>query len=307
MTRITSPGAGHRRDAMSSEYRVLTPISLRSRYVSLTDNLIYLLEGHDGWIPDDVVYLDKSGRPVCWLVRALWRVLARSPGTCYRDNQVPTPPQARFVNIDREQWWHLTGGSETGNIDTARVPEDVIIQLRSVFANDPDHPEASSMLDDRRVLIVDEVANTGDTLRIARGLFEAAYPRSDVRTTHWMTPGSLLDRSGLRRTATVPVWYRSDIWQGRRIGNRLANAPHSRRGARGSLFLSTTPPEPDQLGRRLRAETSYLGRDVAVGCLLANPSMRRDDDDFDERIQALYGVTNPREFAQRRHDQNNAL
>jgi hypoxanthine phosphoribosyltransferase len=37
-----------------------------------------------------------------------------------------------------------------------------------------------SWLDGRRVLVVDEVANTADTLRIACGFVKAAFPAADV-------------------------------------------------------------------------------------------------------------------------------
>ena len=200
-------------------YSILEPASLRSRYATLTDALIYRLEGHDGWIPDYVVCLDKSGRPVAWLARALWPILARTPGTDFTQARVPPMPQFRFVNIDREQWWSYTGGSEFGVIDVSKVPEQAIAALRRVFL--PQADSVAAWLDGRRVLIVDEVKNTGDTLQIARGLFARAFPTADVRTTHWMDPGSTRDRSGMRRTSEVPVWYRADIWQGRLVGNRL--------------------------------------------------------------------------------------
>ena len=68
--------------------------------------------------------------------------------------------------------------------------------------------------------------NTGDTLRIAVGLFRRAFPTADVRGEHWMVPGTAVDLSGTRRTSEVPVWYRSDTWAGRLVGNRMD--PHTK-------------------------------------------------------------------------------
>ena len=284
-------------------YSILEPASLRSRYATLTDALIYRLEGHDGWIPDYVVCLDKSGRPVAWLARALWPILARTPGTDFTQARVPPMPQFRFVNIDREQWWSYTGGSEFGVIDVSKVPEQAIAALRRVFL--PQADSVAAWLDRRRVLIMDEVKNTGDTLQIARGLFARAFPTADVRTTHWMDPGSTRDRSGMRRTSEVPVWYRADIWQGRLVGNRLDpdNPRTTARNREASLFLSTRPVNPDDRGRRLRREVAQLAADVTAGRLVARPCTDRDD--WARRVEVLYGFTDPRDFttARKRQDE----
>lgn len=284
------------------KYTILTPIALRSRYVTLTDRLITRLEGHDGWRPDDVIYLDKSGRPVAWLVRALWPVLARTPGTAYTDHAIPTPPVTHFTNIDREHWWTLTGATESGHINIDDIPATAITALRTTFLRQrptsrPAH-ETPSWLDQRRILVVDEVSNTGDTLRIATGLIQRAFPTADVASDHWMSPGSTRDPGGLTRTANVPVWYRSDSWEGRLVGDRLdsRSPPTSWRNKAGALFQSTRPRPPDHKGRRLRAEINALAVEVAAGTLLATPSLARDEASIDDRIRALYGHTDPRAF-----------
>ena len=286
------------------DYKILEPAGLRSRYVTLTDALIHRLEGHDGWVPHYVVCLDKSGRPVAWLVRALWPVLARTPGTDFADAVIPSMPAFRFVNIDREQWWSHTGGSEFGVIDVSKVPAESIAKLRRVFL--PRADSLNAWLDDKRVLVVDEVKNTGDTLQIARGLFERAFPTADVRIAHWMDPGNFTDPSGMRRTSDVPVWYRADTWQGRLVGNRLDsdNPRTTRRNVEASLFLSTRPVVPDQRGRRLRLEGAQLAADVAAGELLARPCSDRDNGDWDRRIEVLYGFTDPRAFTSARKEQD---
>jgi hypothetical protein len=284
-----------------TDYRILDSVELRARYVTLTDRLIATIEGHDGWRPDDLVFLDKSGRPVAWLVKALWRTLARTPGTPYEDGVVPPLPALRMANIDREQWWGLTGASETGVVDVTRIPSTTVGGLRSVFLRrrpeeGVDPFDMPSWLDSRRVLVIDEVANTGDTLRIARGLVKAAFPTADVRSEHWMTPGSVRDRGGFTRAAQVPVWYRSDTWEGRLVGNRLdpANPPMTWRSSRGELFQSTRPRDPDVRGRMLKREIKALADDVTSGRLLAPPATARED--WMDRVRALYGFDDADEF-----------
>ncbi len=293
-------------------YRIMESVSVRSRYVSLTDAMIHSLESEE-WRPDYVVCLDKSGRPVAWLLRALWPVLAREPGTPFQQNVVPPLPQFRFVNIDREQWWDQTGATETGTVDVTKVPVEAIDSLRSVFVKAPGSPgtspfESSAWLDGRRILVVDEVSNTGDTLRIASGLLARAFPTADIRGDHWMSPGTSIDRSGLRRTANVPIWYRDDTWHGRLIGNRLDpdNPPATARNRTGGLFLSTRPRVPDALGRQLRDEVASLAQDVREGRLLARPAGSRDLDDWLGRILGLYGFEDPRAFTAAREIQDRA-
>lgn len=289
--------------APGSGFAVLTPTGLRSRYVTWTDRLIMRLEGSEGPRPQEVLFLDKSGRPVAWLVKALWPVLAREPGTPYSSGVVPALPGIRFANIDREQWWHVTGGSETGSVDVARVPASAIDALRSVFLTR--RPEAgepvtaiTSPLDGKRILVVDEVSNSGDTLRIATGLVRRAFPTAEVDGTHWMTPGPVTERGGLTRVRDVPVWYRADTWTGRLVGNRLDpdNPPQTWRSTAGALFQSTRPRVPDEAGLRLRREVAHLAADVAAGRLLAAPCPLRDPDDWDARVQALYGYQDPRDL-----------
>lgn len=230
----------------------------------------------------EVVFLDKSARPVAWLVRSLWRVFARQPETAFSEGCAPRMPGMHFANIDREQWWSATGASETGAINLDRVPLETVAGLRGAFLRE--HPPAldvlgrqfgdrrlvggmPSFLDDARILVVDEVSNTGDTLAIASGLISRAFPTSQVAATHWMSPGSVLDsRSGQSRTASVPAWYRSDTETGRLIGNRLRpGRGTSWRGDVGHLFLSTIPLERDLVGGPASPGGVVVGRRCCAG------------------------------------------
>lgn len=292
-------------------YNILTPASMRSNYATLTDSLIWTLEGSAGWWPDEVVFLDKSARPVAWLVKALWPILARVPGTRYAADQVPALPGLRMVNIDREQWWDQTGASETGVIDVGRLPAAVIVSLRSVFLlrEPPRGADVFSLptsMDGRKVLIVDEVSVSGDTLRIALGLLARAFPTADLRACHWMTPSMVRDSSGTRVPTDLPIWYRADTPAGRLVGNRLDpdNPPTTWRGVAGGLFLSTRPRIPDARGIRLRSEIKQLAADVRAGRLLARPAAQRPRDQWIDRIANLYGYTNLRAFTAARTTQD---
>ena len=77
-----------------------------------------------------------------------------------------------------------------------------------------------------------------------------------------------------------------------------------RRNVEASLFLSTRPVVPDQRGRRLRLEAAQLAADVAAGRLLARPCSGRDNDDWDRRIEVLYGFTDPRAFTSARKERD---
>lgn len=277
---------------------------MRARYAKLTDRLITMLDGTaDEWRPSHVVYLDKSGRPVAWLVKALWPLFAREPGIRFESAVTPHLPRIHFANIDREHWWDVTGATETGRIDIGQLPGDVISQLRTVFLTrqalgSESAFDVPSWLDAKRVLIVDEVRVSGDTLRIAEALVRSAFPTAEVRSTHWMTPSIVRDKSGQQRNADVPIWYRSDTWEGRLIGNRLdsANPSSTWRNREGCLFLSTRPRERDELGVQLKMEVSLMAEDIAAGRLLAAPSLQRDPDDWAERVRVIYGYKDPREF-----------
>lgn len=286
-------------------WKILESAARRSRYVTITDRLIHRLER----VPDPgrshILYLDKSGRPVAWLVRALWPLLARTPGTSYSGGHVPPMPTMSFANIDREQWWDVTGASETGMIDVGRVPVEQVAQLRMAYLRrrpdrlDPARSwELPTWLDGRTILVVDEVRASGDTLTIAEGLVRRAFPQCDVQSVHWMAPPVQRDRrSGVAQQIENPVWYSSDIVEGRLVGNRMAPGRGSNwRGRIAPLFLSTVPYQQDTRGLQLRREVGRLARDVAERRILVAPAPTRDLDDAVERIRAIYGYTDLQRF-----------
>src|SRR3989344_8440513 len=79
-------------------------IPLRQSVVYVWDGDRLKEERRDLQPPTSVIYLDKSARPVAWLVRNLWPGLARVTGTEYSDNQIPPRPREYFLNIDKNDW-----------------------------------------------------------------------------------------------------------------------------------------------------------------------------------------------------------
>lgn len=264
---------------------------LRYNYVAYTERLI------SGVIKDKVdtlVFLDKSARPVSWLMKELWPTLGVD------DNGDPLPmPEIKFVNIDREQWSPLIGRSEvkTGRIDLSNIHPDTIDSLRGLFAHqllehDEYVPEdAVTMFDDKHVRIIDEVQASGDTLRMATGIFRRAFPEAEISGAPWMKNPIRMDPQTHARYNVVPVWYKDDDMYGRGVGERKINASlHSKsmNQRRGREFLSTRLPRYDADAAQLRQEFKVLAAQVKNGLMPVTPDPDREDPEgFIERVNGV--------------------
>lgn len=164
-------------------------------YVQDTALLISVIDGSlSGREPyDHVVYLDKSARPVSWLVNMFWNDFASHD---QKGDRIRRPPHS-YINIDRAPWFRYVGidvtddGRQTadgelatfwdfsnsfGNLDKRHFAE-----IRALFINDGIETEdvdlimeQPTVLDGKKVLIVDEVSRTGSTLKIAEKLLLAS-------------------------------------------------------------------------------------------------------------------------------------
>jgi hypothetical protein len=279
---------------------------LRSEYVHLTDEIINkltngveVIDPHTGEKelkrPDAVVWLDKSARPVSWLTKELWPILAAD-----QDGTVPELPKFYFANIDREQWVNTIDPEGSGHLDIDRVDRSIIRSLRSIFVtNKPkdqklteDLDSQPSVLDGKTVLIVDEVQATGRTLNIARKFFSKAFPDTKVAGMHWM--GGITVKGGATGNADLPIWYKQSTEKGRGVGNRdeqLSRSSKSLTQRLGAMFLSTVLRQSDPASLQLRKEFKQLARGVKEGKVLYVPSLSRDVDDFDERAQRINGMS----------------
>lgn len=254
--------------------------ALESEYINLTDKLIYtmthgeqvLVDGtYETVVPTKVIFLDKSARPLAWLTGDLWEDLAPTP-----DNPQPIKPDFKFLNIDRKQWLDTVDPNENGLIDVSRIPEDLIIGLRSLYNKDHDGSfDAPNELDNQVIMIVDEVIASGRTLEIAQKIIRRAFPNSIVFGAHWM---SKQYREGdAIGNADLPVWYRDDTKDpkneiGRGVGNRVIYPD----GHPSQHFLSRRFSEPDQKSLRLREDFKELTARLQEGEVLYVPYDARD-------------------------------
>ena len=211
---------------------------LRSDYVAYTWDLLARIQA-DG--ADVLVFLDRSARPVWWLVNALGPVLGLDSAR----------PRVCFSFIDRLAWRPLTGSLEgPGGLRLDALPKADTDRLRAIF-----HGRGGKTLDGARILVVDEVRASGDTLAIAIGLFERAFPTAEVSGAWWMRPPAAKAQGGTPRIAEVPVWY-SDQY----TGGRGVSTPRNQRS-----FLALRPEQPDVRAIQLRREIAQLALDVAQG------------------------------------------
>ena len=176
--------------------RILGGQSIRAKYLHLTDRLIWTTT-NGGF--DRVLFLDKSARPVCWLMREAWAALSPDfdrPGSSGR------LPRCTFLNIDRLQWRELLDPEGVGRFDASRLPSAPLDGLNRCFR--PRAASPQTWLDRERVLIVDEVRVSGDTALIAERLLARAFPHASFGAFQWMTP-KLVSSSRVPRREQHPA------------------------------------------------------------------------------------------------------
>ena len=188
---------------------------------------------------DCIVYLDKSARPVSWLVNLFW--------DCFSSNdeeghQKKRPPHV-YANIDRAPWFRNVGidvtndGRQKSDGELASFSDFLqnkdkltsrhLSAIRSLFIpggierEDPEEVmRTPTGLAGKRILVVDEVARTGATLSIAAYLIRAALPEADcVEGTYFWHPQEAVIKIGTENMLTsLPVWYDPNTLTGRGIG-----------------------------------------------------------------------------------------
>lgn len=277
---------------------------LEAEYVELTDKLIHKMThgervSHNGEysqeIPTKVIFLDKSARPVAWLVRELWDTLAPDPGS----DEVPPKPDFKFLNIDRNQWKDQLDPNGALSYDANRVSDEQIEGLRSIYGKNGEGSfDVENEMDDQVIMIVDEVRSSGATLDIAKSIVQRAFPNSKVFGSYWMA--GMASANGATGNADLPVWYRDDstnakMTPGRGVGNRRhpSTITHP-----SQYFLSTPLPEPDQRALRLREDFKALHDGLNNREITYIPS--RDRDDAEERSEKVNGLSLKQAYLARR-------
>ena len=211
-------------------------------YVKETALLISVIDGRlNSGIPyDHVIYLDKSARPVSWLINMFWNDFARKD-----ENGLPVKrPKHSYINIDRSPWFRNVGinvsddgrQKEDGKLATygdfvkniGNLSKRHLAEIRALYI--PGGIEEESMewvmshptiLDAKNVLIVDEVSRTGATLDIAKHLFRLAIPDANNidGAYFWHSSEPLLKLGEETVLTSLPVWYDPATLTGRGIGS----------------------------------------------------------------------------------------
>ncbi len=286
---------GHNR----ADGKYKTDQQLRMEYIQRTDNLIYLMTHgvevesketgeKEKKIPDVVVWLDKSARPLAWLTKELWPQMAADPST----GEVAKKPDFKFVNIDREQWVNKVDPGGTGYMDIDEVDTSIVRSLRSIFVKPTEKENGlteeidtvESSLDNKTILIIDEVYTSGRTLQIAQRFFEKAFPTSQIASEYWMK-GIHRRSDGSQTNIDLPVWYKAKDPTGRGVDDRddrLSGQSVNSTQRLGAWFLSRRFPEVDKDALRLRNEFKQLAHHPDVPVLASY-----DRPDYAERISNM--------------------
>lgn len=288
------------------ETRAVRPLDdTLATYVSLTADTVAAIAGETGeshrhkapealQTPfDHVIYLDKSARPVCWLVNVFWDDFSSSE----------RPPHS-FLSIDRAEWFRRVGlnssidGRDRDTLDLftpgdfAQRADSVSLADRAsihalyvddgVNTEDPDAIlDLPTSLDGKRVLIVDEVSRTGSTLEIAATVLKQAIPNvAEVATYEFYHKHGVVsnNQTGERELSDAPIWYNRDRVEGRGIGEirpdhyeqRYLEHPNPRTlaqrlGARVLASPIDLRQEAGQASRELAREIKQMRRDFDAG------------------------------------------
>jgi len=234
------------------KYRIISNPYERMHYVHLTDELIAKLDGSQEELYDAVIFLDSSARPVEWLMKHLWNYSAATN----KNGKVPTMPSRLFLNID------------------ARRSNGEIKELRELFLDS----SGTDLTIGKRILVVDEIAVSGDTIKTAESVLKEALPDAHINTFVWMD-----ERNNTRGGAPQnnPRWYeRSDS----------PGANNRYRAVLGRQNSWLAEVNPDSAGSvDLRQEMKNIAIDVEKGNLPYWPAESRDDSE--DRIYKSTGLS----------------
>lgn len=288
-----------------------------------TAKTIATITGEDKSKPaaDHVIYLDKSARPVSWMVEDFWNDFTDKP-----------KPEESFLAIDRRQWFPKVGielepheqirdgdgklrpatGSDFWREWKELPPErqkDYLARIRALYIDggieeeDPDKiMSIPTRLDGKNLLIIDEVSRSGSTLDIAKGLLKLAIPdlKSVEGHVFWRDTSTEYNETGETQMGKAPVWYpdnRND-WRGR--GVKDINPEYYRKQyemnptniTRAEMYgsfvlgepLRNKEDEPGQLSWKLREEMRKMHQDYQDGHIL--PDIPSESGEVGERIIA---------------------
>ena len=293
-----------------------------SRFVTATADTVAIISGEDEdafgegkEIPaaDHVVYLDKSARPVCWMVNSFW--------DAFTDKQ---RPKHSFLAIDRKEWFARTDTSlqpneyvsnpdgsvhvaNFGDFKAENVSREDVARIRATFipggieTEDPDEiMKTPTGLEGKNITIIDEVSRSGSTLAIAQHLIKLAIPEAASVNVHafWdsgkqINPGN----SGEAQMRGVPVWYDPESSIGRGIGDinesffakrhEQFNTPKTRAQKFGAIVLGAfvdLSAEPGNRSRKLASEIRTMRKEWDAGHILMSAPKHYSFDKWEEHL-----------------------
>lgn len=309
---------------------------VREVHLAATDRLIGVLDGTIEYVPKErdkskpelsklppevVIALDKSGRPVIDLVNAFWEQLAEKDAV---------KPNFDFLNIDRVDWLFKMGytkkqaeESTKKPIDLEKISHEDISRIRAYFVEGELTEEGwleevwklPTRLDEKRIMVLDEMQASGATLEIAVGLIRRAVPDAAVVTgdTFWRERTSKAIRTTdvygepvtVQQGVTGPIWYDRNLESGRGVGDvntayydkkydedpsqvNLKRKIASRVLSPPLIDHTTLEPIDDIRYKKLLQDVAYMTYDFS-----SNKVFRRDEDrDVDANVLNDQGITN---------------
>jgi hypothetical protein len=193
---ILTPDKGHTRQQ--------TPEELQEFYLSQTTDLMNKVVGDPETRADTLVFLDKSARPLAWIMRTFWDELAPQERNEHGELVTIPMPEMKFTNIDR-LLWRADSKKEISDGGARPINESDIWGVRHVFDIGKEN-----VLDGKKIVIIDEQAESGDTMQIAETLFKLAFPTSEVRTEPWIRhpyDRHPITSEKIYKPVEIPVWY----------------------------------------------------------------------------------------------------
>ena len=202
-----------------------------SRMVSSTFTTISMIMGEGEGIgipkPDHVIYLDKSARPVNWLVKEFWHDFTNEKMPDYSFLAIDRKDWFRYAGVELDDRQYIDGPNGEKELATAsdfhieKIPREMLAKIRALYIDggieNEDVEEIMStptVLNGQDVMVIDEVSRSGSTLGIAEKLIRAAIPevKSVTGFTFWKPGSEPLTRrnSEERQLLSVPAWYPSD-------------------------------------------------------------------------------------------------
>ena len=290
-------------------------------YVAATADTIAVLAGEDQehsgeqTKTDHVIYLDKSARPVSWLVNEFWS-----------DFTDQAKPEESFLAIDRKEWFRRSGvnlgnneyiDDGPGEAHLARfadfkkenIPRETFARIRALYIPDGIEDEdvdkimsTPTSLDGKNVTIVDEVSRSGSTVEIAKWLLSQAIPDAHINSYVFWSPSTQIDPTGENdpQIRSVPVWYSASDARGRGIGDirpeHFAEAyrqnpnPVSRAKNFGSLVLGVPidlEQEPGKPSLTLQQEIHSMHEAYDNGHVLMRHPSHYDQDAWVQKMESL--------------------